>query len=76
MAAIRGTNKKQTLTGTAAKDKIFGLGGTDTLDGGRGRDTMRGGKGNDTYIVDNIADKAIELANQGTGTVSAKQNYL
>ena len=84
MATIRGTNKKQTLTGTNAKDKIFGLGGNDTLlglggndtlDGGTGRDTMKGGKGNDTYIVDNVGDRTIEKAGQGSDLVKSKVTY-
>ncbi len=85
MAIKKGTNGTNTLTGTSGADQLFGLGGNDTLsglagndtlDGGTGKDTMKGGTGNDTYIVDNIADKTIELANQGTDIVKARVSFI
>ena len=84
MALKKGTNGIDALSGTSGADQLFGLGGNDilsglagndTLDGGTGKDTMKGGTGNDTYIVDNLADATIELANQGTDTVNSSLTW-
>lgn len=53
------------LAGGAGNDYLEGAGGNDTLDGGTGADAMYGGTGNDTYIVDDVGDQTIELADQG-----------
>jgi Ca2+-binding RTX toxin-like protein len=63
-----------TLDGGKGKDKLDGGLGNDTLDGGKGKDKMSGGKGDDTYIVDNIGDKVIEKAGQGTDSVKTTLN--
>lgn len=78
MANINGTDNGETLTGTPDADIIDGKGGNDTIRalasadliiGGPGNDQMYGGTGNDIYQVDNVADRSIELANQGTDEV-------
>jgi Ca2+-binding RTX toxin-like protein len=43
--------------------------GNDTLTGGAGVDTLIGGKGNDHYVIDDSADKIVEI---GGGVDSAK----
>ena len=57
------------LWGGAGNDTLYGNAGDDVLDGGIGADTMYGGAGNDTYTVDDVNDKVIELAGEGTNDV-------
>jgi VCBS repeat-containing protein len=65
MAAITGTNSKNTLVGTNSKDIIValddddiaaGLGGNDSIDGGNDLDSLFGGTGNDTILGGSGAD--------------------
>jgi trimeric autotransporter adhesin len=63
-AALKGTGNLQ-------GNKILGNVLANTLDGGGANDVLTGGLGNDTYVVDNIADKVIELAGQGADTVNS-----
>jgi Ca2+-binding RTX toxin-like protein len=58
-----------TLLGNSGDDMLFGNGGADTLNGGAGIDLLVGGSGSDTYIVDDLEDTVVELANGGTDTV-------
>jgi Ca2+-binding RTX toxin-like protein len=57
------------LHGDAGNDVLTGGAGFDYLDGGGGADEMTGGAGGDGYVVDNIGDKVIELANGGIDTI-------
>lgn len=56
----KGNNLANTITGNS---------GHNVLNGDVGADTLIGGMGDDTYLVDNIADTTIELANGGIDRV-------
>lgn len=77
LTAINGTSVANTMAGTSAVEGLFGLGGNDTLNGAGGNDYLYGGAGDDTYILDgNSDDVVIELANEGTDTVSSSASYM
>jgi Ca2+-binding RTX toxin-like protein len=81
--ALQGNGGKNRLDGGAGDDLLFGLGdndlliggaGNDGLNGGTGDDLMQGGTGDDLYEVNSLADKAVELAGQGTDTIVSQIN--
>lgn len=53
--------KAGNLTGNALANLLRGNDSANIIDGGTGADTLVGGGGNDTYVVDNVADIAIEV---------------
>ncbi len=63
----------------SGSQRLYGTAGNDTLNGGDGPDQMYGGGGNDSYIVDNIGDRAYEVANGidtgGVDTVKASLTW-
>ena len=59
------------LLGLDGDDTLAGADGADTLQGGDGADRLLGGQGNDTCIVQDFADRIVELTGQGTDTVIA-----
>ncbi|WP_298951270.1 calcium-binding protein [uncultured Methylobacterium sp.] len=64
-----------TGTGNELANLLMGGDGNDRLDGKVGADTMIGGLGNDTYVVDNVGDVVVEVANGGTDRVQASVSY-
>lgn len=68
---LSGNDNNNTLRGEAGDDELNGGGGDDYLDGGDGSDAMRGGQGNDIYVVDDVGDVVIELADGGYDVVES-----
>ena len=75
-----------TLTGVSPNNNFNGIGnaldnhivgniGNNQLDGGTGKDTLEGGLGDDTFVVDNLGDKTIENAGEGTDRVTASVTW-
>ncbi|WP_367596219.1 calcium-binding protein, partial [Teichococcus deserti] len=60
------------LYGDIGRDTLRGGAGNDRLDGAAGADLMDGGAGNDTYLIDDVADRVAELADEGIDILSVK----
>ncbi|MGX9567160.1 calcium-binding protein, partial [Pseudomonas sp. CFBP 5748] len=56
-------------TGNALNNVLTGNAGNNLLNGGVGRDTLIGGAGDDIYMLDNLGDSVVELANEGRDLV-------
>ncbi|MDZ4074617.1 MAG: putative Ig domain-containing protein [Hylemonella sp.] len=72
---LRGLAGNDTLRGGLEADSLDGGEGNDRLEGGAGADQMLGGAGDDTYVVDEVGDAVVELADEGTDTVQSLVDY-
>lgn len=63
-------------TGNSSNNTITGNANNNTIDGGAGEDLMAGGAGDDSYIVDNVNDIVIEVANAGSDTIQSSISYI
>ena len=58
-------------TGNATANTLRGNAAANRLDGGAGADMLVGGLGDDSYVVDNVADIAYEIAGGGVDSVQS-----
>jgi Ca2+-binding RTX toxin-like protein len=72
---VIGNELDNSLIGNAFANTLNGGAGKDVLDGGVGADTLNGGTGDDVYIVDNVADKVIEAADEGLDLIKTSVSY-
>ena len=64
------------ITGDSLADSMVGAGGNDTLNGGLGNDTLTGGTGDDFYNGVESGDVIVEVANEGTDTITTSASGL
>ncbi|WLI13581.1 M10 family metallopeptidase C-terminal domain-containing protein [Pseudomonas sp. FP603] len=72
---VIGNDLNNTLLGNASVNTLQGGVGNDWLDGGVGADILSGGSGDDTYVIDNAADKVLELADEGRDLIRTAVSY-
>lgn len=77
---ITGNGNGNILQGGGGNDTLFGeldpsSGAADTLVGQAGNDLMVGGRGSDWYGVEDVGDKIVEQAGQGTDVVFASVDH-
>jgi Ca2+-binding RTX toxin-like protein len=62
-------------TGSTDDNTLIGNNQDNRLDGSRGADSMAGGNGDDIYVVDDLGDRVLENAGQGTDLVYSSVDY-
>ena len=70
-----GNGLDNVVLGNAAANVLLGGGGNDTLNGSGGADMLIGGSGDDIYVVDDPADRVIELPDEGIDTVKSSVDW-
>jgi len=63
-------------TGNGLDNLIVGNAGADTLDGGAGGDFMVGHQGDDFYFIDDLGDRTIESAGEGTDSIYSSISWV
>ena len=63
------------LESTGAATTLIGSKFSDVLISGAGLDTLQGGMGDDTYVINQLGDRIVEAAGQGTDTVRTSLTY-
>ena len=71
---VLGGDGNDALYGESGNDSLVGGNGNDTLAGGAGNDTLAGGTGDDSYLIDDAADLAVELAGEGNDSAFVSAN--
>jgi Ca2+-binding RTX toxin-like protein len=62
-------NANLAATGSDYSNVLYGNDGNNQLNGLAGADMLIGGKGDDIYFVDNVGDRIVEAANEGSEIV-------
>lgn len=65
-----GNDENNIMNGGAMADVLEGGNGADKLNGGGGADTLIGGDGDDVYLVNAEGVVVVEMANEGTDSVT------
>ena len=70
-------NETWSINGKEGDDIIVGGSNNDRISGDEGADIMSGGEGDDAFFVDNVGDRVIENAGEGTDRVNTSvDNYV